>query len=48
MDYLARKYATMDLAADAENKLRSLSQKDEFAAFTDFLTEYTNLTDVCD
>lgn len=48
MDHLARKYATMDLAANAENKLRSLSQKDEFAAFTDFLTEYTNLTDVCD
>ncbi|KAH6632197.1 hypothetical protein F5144DRAFT_85647 [Chaetomium tenue] len=48
MDHLARKYATMDLAADAENKLRSLSQKDEFAAFSDFLTEYTNLTDVCD
>jgi hypothetical protein len=48
MNHLARKYATMDLAANAENKLRSLSQKDEFASFTDFLTEYTNLTDVCD
>lgn len=24
MDHLARKYATMDLAANAENKLRSL------------------------
>jgi len=48
MNHLARKYATIDLAANAENRLRSLSQKDEFAAFTDFLTEYTNLTDVCD
>ena len=48
MNHLARKYATMDLAANAENKLRSLLQKDEFASFTDFLTEYTNLTDICD
>ncbi|GAB1312038.1 hypothetical protein MFIFM68171_02248 [Madurella fahalii] len=45
MTHLARKYATLDLAADAENKLRTLAQKDDFAAFTDFLTEFTNLTD---
>lgn len=48
MTHLARKHATLDLAADAENKLRTLAQKDDFAAFTDFLTEFTNLTDVCD
>lgn len=48
MAHLERKYATLDLAADAENQLRKLAQKDEFAVFTDFLTEFTNLTDVCD
>ncbi|KAK3897148.1 hypothetical protein C8A05DRAFT_39307 [Staphylotrichum tortipilum] len=48
MTHLARKYATLDLAADAKNKIRTLAQKDDFAAFTDFLTEFTNLTDICE
>ena len=46
--HLAKKFATLDLAADGENKIRKLAQKDEYAAFTDFITEFTNLTDVCD
>jgi hypothetical protein len=48
MAYLAPKYATLDLAADAENKLRILAQKDDFAAFIGFLTEFANLTDICE
>ncbi|KAK4148542.1 hypothetical protein C8A00DRAFT_38881 [Chaetomidium leptoderma] len=48
MEHLAKKYATLDLVADAENKLRRLKQADEFRVFTDFLTEFVNLADICD
>src|SRR3981081_4635850 len=46
--HLARKFATLDLVADAENKLRKLAQEGKYSIFTDFLTEFTNLTDVYD
>ncbi|KAK4031488.1 hypothetical protein C8A01DRAFT_42065 [Parachaetomium inaequale] len=42
---LATKYATHDIVADAENQLTKIAQKDEFAVFNDFLTEFTNLAD---
>ena len=45
--HLTKKFATLDLAADAENKLRKLVQEGKYSIFTDFLTEFTNLTDVC-
>jgi hypothetical protein len=45
---LAKKYATHDIVADAENKLTDLAQKDKFAVFSDFLTEFANLTDICE
>ncbi|KAK4232759.1 hypothetical protein C8A03DRAFT_39614, partial [Achaetomium macrosporum] len=48
MTHLAGKYATMDLEADAENKLRDLDQSGKFANFTDFLTQFVNLADICD
>lgn len=47
LDHLADKYATLDLAADAENKLRDLYQGGRFANFNDFLTELINLADMC-
>ncbi|KAK4148340.1 hypothetical protein C8A00DRAFT_39143, partial [Chaetomidium leptoderma] len=48
MEHLAKKYATLDLVADAELKLKELTQDGKFAAFNDFLTEFTNLADICD
>lgn len=41
--YLDTTYRTFDVAADAERKLSVLSQKDDFAIFTDFITEFTSL-----
>jgi len=46
LKHLASKYATLDMAADAERKLKLLAQEGDFARFTDFLTEYINLTDI--
>lgn len=45
IDSLAKKYANIDLVADAERKLRKLSQQGKYARFTDFLTEFTTLCD---
>jgi hypothetical protein len=45
---LSKKFASCDLVANAENKLCKLAQKGKYLIFTDFLTEFTNLTDVCD
>lgn len=45
---LAKKYATHDIVADAENRLTELAQRDKFAVFSDFLTEFANLTDICE
>lgn len=41
--YLDTTYRTFDVAADAERKLSVLSQEDDFAIFTDFITEFTSL-----
>lgn len=38
-------YRTFDVAADAEKKLSLLSQKDDYANYTDFITEFTSLAD---
>jgi hypothetical protein len=45
--HLAKQFATLDLAADAENKLRKLVQEGIYSIFTDFLTEITDLTYIC-
>jgi hypothetical protein len=45
--YLAKKFATLDLVADADNKLRKLVQEGKYTIYTDFLLEFTNLTNVC-
>jgi hypothetical protein len=46
--HLAKKFATLDLGADAENKLRRLVQEGKYSIFTNFLIAFTNLTDICD
>ncbi|KAK4095679.1 hypothetical protein N658DRAFT_511863 [Parathielavia hyrcaniae] len=46
LDHLAGKYATMDLAAAAENTLTDLKQAGRYANFIDFLTEFTTQTDI--
>ncbi len=48
LEHLTSKYATLDMVAEAERKLRDLSQANEYARFTDFLTEFVNLTDICE
>ncbi|KAK4096787.1 hypothetical protein N658DRAFT_333028 [Parathielavia hyrcaniae] len=42
LSHLAGKYATMDLAAAAENKLTKIKQAGKYVNFIDFLTEFTN------
>jgi hypothetical protein len=46
--HLAKKFATLDLAADVENKLRKLVQEGKYSIVTNFLTEVTNLIDMYD
>ncbi|KAK4118107.1 hypothetical protein N657DRAFT_638276 [Parathielavia appendiculata] len=46
LEHLASRYATVDLAQIAEGRLHELKQKGKFARFTDFLVEFTNLTDM--
>jgi hypothetical protein len=46
--HLTKKFATFDLATDVEYKLRKLLQDGKYSIYTDFLTEFTNLTDICD
>jgi hypothetical protein len=47
LTHLAKKFATLNLTADVENKLRKLAQEEKYSIFIDFLTEFTTLTDVC-
>jgi len=44
--FLARKYANVDVVALAELALAKLMQSKEFSRFNDFLTEFTNQSDV--
>lgn len=46
MNFLARKYANIDVVAQAELALAKLTQSKEHSKFNDFLTEFTNLSDV--
>ncbi len=47
LEHLTSKYATLDIVAKAERKLRDLLQTNKYARFTNFLTEFVNLTDIC-
>jgi hypothetical protein len=48
IEFLAKKYTTHDLIAEAENMLSTVAQAGKLWVFADFLTEYTNLTDICE
>jgi hypothetical protein len=44
---LDSRYHTLDVAADAENRLITLKQSGDFVKFHDFITEFTILADRC-
>jgi hypothetical protein len=46
--HLAKKFTILNLTADVKNKLRKLAQEGKYSIFMDFLTEFTNFTDMCD
>jgi hypothetical protein len=48
IEFLSKKYTTHNLIAEVENKLSTVAQAGKLSIFADFLTEYTNLTYICE